>query len=134
MKYLWEDLPEKKSCFTSRNTVLRDLNTNEIIQYYSANTKLVVVQKCITDTGTFYRTESAFRASKDYAFEGTALGLSDEVAPPSSSDSYSILKSATSPRADKTCNKHTSAYVEFPSGGERTSHKSSWFKKLFKHR
>ena len=47
MKFDWKELPEKKNCFTVRNATMRDLNTNKIVQYYSANTRITVVQKCI---------------------------------------------------------------------------------------
>lgn len=81
MKCVWEDLPKPMNCFTARNATMRDLNTNKIIQHYSANTKIVVVQKCVTPVATYYRTESAKLNRLNYAFEASAFGLPNESAP-----------------------------------------------------
>lgn len=81
MKYLWTDLPKPKNVFTVRNAVMRNLNTGEIVQHYSANTKIVVVQKCVTPDVTYYRTESARHHFLNYAFEASAFGLPNEEAP-----------------------------------------------------
>lgn len=80
-KYEWQDLPKPINAFTTRNTKMKNLNTGEIIQYYSANTKIVVVQKAVTPSGTFYRTRSAEHHRLNWAFEASALGLPNEVAP-----------------------------------------------------
>ena len=127
MKYEWIDLPERKNCFTTRNAVLYDMDSDEIIQYYSANTKIVVVQGCATDRGTFYRTESAVKADKNFAFEATALGLPTEIAPPSSHYKLqSTLDSALSPEAEQSSKKQiTVAHTKSPSGGEATSKKAT---------
>lgn len=77
----WEDLPKIKSCFTARNTTMVNLDNKKIIQYYSANTKIVVVQKYVSPEGTYYRTESAKRGGLNWAFKASALGLPDEKAP-----------------------------------------------------
>lgn len=149
MEYNWIDLPERKSCFTTRNAVLYDMDSDEIIQYYSANTKIVVVQGCTTDRGTFYRTESAVKANVNFAFEASALGLPNEIAPPCSSLSSNTLDSVASPSAENfTTHKH-SADTVLPSGGEATlsktkakttpkpkaevkPQKKSFFKRLFR--
>ena len=94
MKYKWTDLPKPLNCFTIRNAVMTDLGTGNIIQYYSANTKIVVVQKCATYKDTFYRTETAKRNHLDYAFEATDLGLPKEPA--------SSVHSSFSPREKNT--------------------------------
>lgn len=127
MKYEWIDLPERKNCFTTRNAVLYDMDSDEIIQYYSANTKIVVVQGCTTDRGTFYRTESAVKANKNYAFEATALGLPTEIAPPSSHYKLQYtLSSALSPETEQSSKKQTAAaHTKSPSGGEATSKKAT---------
>lgn len=81
MEYLWTDLPKPKNVFTVRNAVMKNLNTGEIIQHYSANTKIVVVQKCVTPDATYYRTETAKHHFLNYAFEASAFGLPNEEAP-----------------------------------------------------
>lgn len=80
-RYEWQDLPKPINAFTTRNTKLKNLNTGEVIQYYSANTKIVVAQKAVTPSGTFYRTRSAEHHCLNWAFEASALGLPNEVAP-----------------------------------------------------
>lgn len=81
MNYVWEDLPERKNCFTVRNATMRDLRNRKIVQYYSANTRITVVQKCITENNTYYRTQSAAEHGLDWAFEASAFGLPNEAAP-----------------------------------------------------
>lgn len=81
MKYSWQNLEKPLSCFTTRSATMRDLNTNKIIQHYSANTKIVVVQKCVTPVATYYRTEPAKLNRLNYAFEASAFGLPNEPAP-----------------------------------------------------
>lgn len=80
-RYEWQDLPKPINAFTTRNTKMKNLNTGEVIQYYSANTKIVVAQKAVTPSGTFYRTRSAEHHCLNWAFEAAALGLPNEVAP-----------------------------------------------------
>ena len=59
MKYKWEDLPKPLNCFTVRSATMVNLNTGKIVSNYAANTKIVVVQKCVTENGTYYRTNEA---------------------------------------------------------------------------
>lgn len=132
MKYNWIDLPEKKNCFTTRNTVLLNLNTGEIVQYYSANTKIVVVQKCITTKGTFYRTENAVYNYLNHAFKADALGLPNEIAPPRSTSFTNSLNSADSPTAENFTIHKQQADTVLPSGGEATPRKLPWYKRLFR--
>lgn len=81
MKYVWEDLPERKNLFTVKNTAMVNLNTGETVRQYCTNTKIAVVQKCVTPEKTYYRTEDAFRNNLNYAFEAEAFGLNNEKAP-----------------------------------------------------
>lgn len=81
MKYVWKDLPEKLNCFTIRNAAMVNLNTGKIVRHYSANTKIVVVQKCVTPDKTYYRTADACHNYLNYAFEASAFGLPNENAP-----------------------------------------------------
>lgn len=81
MKYIWEDLPERKNLFTVKNTVMINLNTGKTVQHYATNTKIVVVQKCVTPDKTYYRTQDAAHNYLNYAFEAEAFGLPNEKAP-----------------------------------------------------
>ncbi len=109
MKYVWEDLPRSTNCFTTRSATMRNLNTGEIVQSYAANTKLVVVQKCVTGKGTYYRTYSAKHHNLNWAFEASALGLPNEKAPsaPSSTKSipYSLSKNKPKTRTPSPAKK-----------------------------
>lgn len=80
MKYAWEDLPKKLTTFTVRNATLRNLNTGKIVQNYSSNTRIDVVQKCVTDKGTYYRTSTAEYNNLNHAFSALDLGLPNENA------------------------------------------------------
>lgn len=95
MKYKWEDLPKPLNCFTVRSATMVNLNTGKIVSNYAANTKIVVVQKCVTPKGTYYRTNDARHHYLNYAFRASAFGLPDEKAP-----------SAPSPKSN-SLGKHT---------------------------
>ena len=81
MKCKWEDLPNKKTVFTVRSAAMKNLNTGQIVQNYSANTRIDVVQKCVTDDNTYYRTWSAAYNNLNWAFEASVFGLPNESAP-----------------------------------------------------
>ena len=81
MKYSWQDLPKKKTVFTVRSATMNNLNNGKIIQHYSSNTRIDVVQKCVTEDNTYYRTESAAYNNLNWAFEASAFGLPNEAAP-----------------------------------------------------
>ena len=118
MRCNWEDLPKPLSCFTTRNATMINLNTKRIIRHYSANTKIVVVQKCITSEGTYYRTASARHHYLNYAFKASAFGLPDEKAPSAPSKlSSNKLKSVIShikPGSEKQTSSENKAK---PNGG-----------------
>lgn len=137
MKYIWQDLPEKKNVFTVRSATMRNLNTGEIVQHYSANTKLSMAQKCITENGTYYRTYSAAHHDLNWAFEASALGLPNEKAPSEPSTKsvpYSLSKrkpvsrTLTTAKKQKPTQKRTS-----PKGGEVKQH-IGWLKRLFRRK
>ena len=123
MKYIWQDLPEPISCFTIRNACMKNLNTGEIIQYYSANTKIMVVQKCVTPKGTYYRTESAKHNFLNFAFEASAFGLPNEFAPSAPSiDSLSF--------SHRRKNKQQTPKILPPTDGARGQRRMSLLKRL----
>ena len=83
MRYKWESLPKPLNVFTTRNTMMLNLNTREVIQHYSSNTRITLVQKCVTPDGTYYRTSSAEHHNLNWAFEAAAFGLPNvKLAPP----------------------------------------------------
>lgn len=116
----WIDLPQPMNCFTVRSAMMMDLKKRISVQQYSANTKIVVVQKCILPEGTFYRTETAKKRDLDWAFKASAFGLPDEKAPSvHSSTSNSHFKKARKPaRTSRPAKKQTSSQkIARPKGG-----------------
>ena len=123
MKYIWEDLPEKKNCFTVKNTAMINLNTGKVVQHYSTNTRITLTQKCVTPNKTYYRTSEAEHHYLNYAFEASAFGLPDEKAPsvPSAKSNSSLKHSNIKPaaRTPKPDEKQTSSQkVVHPKDGE----------------
>lgn len=81
MTYEWKDLQGKMNCFTVRNATMFDLNTKKPVRCYSANTRITIVQKCVTGKSTLYRTGYAKENGLDWAFEASAFGLPNDIAP-----------------------------------------------------
>lgn len=131
MKYVWEDLPERKNCFTIKNTAMVNLNTGKPIQHYSTNTRITLVQKCVTPGKTFYRTSDAAHHCLNYAFEASAFGLPNEKAPsaPSSTNTFSHTHSTVKPDLKQTPSQNASS----PKGGEEKLG-IRWIKKLFRRK
>lgn len=139
MKYVWEDLPKPLNCFTVRGTTMVNLNTGKIVSNYSANTKIVVVQKCTTPSGTYYRTSEAAHHYLNYAFRASAFGLPDEKAPSAPSPrSNSLSKHTTgsksAPRTSSPTKKQKPVKkVATPKGGEEKRPRS-WINRLFRRK
>ncbi len=139
MKYIWEDLPKPLNCFTVRNATMVNLNTGKIVSNYAANTKIVLVQKCVTPKGTYYRTSEAEHHYLNYAFRASAFGLPDEKAPsvPSAkSDSLNktTLKTKSAARTPKPIKKQTSTQkVILPKGGEGRRPRN-WLSRIFRRK
>ena len=139
MKYIWEDLPERKNLFTVKNTVMINLNTGKTVRHYATNTKIAVVQKCVTTDKTYYRTQDAVHNYLNYAFEAEAFGLPNEKAPSAPSTKSnpgrnSTLNSKPASRTSKPIEK-TNIYATFvsPKGGEGKTH-IGWLKRLFRRK
>lgn len=98
----WQDLPERKNVFTTRNATMRDLNNGKIIQHYSANTRITVVQKCVTKDNTYYRTRYAVEQGLDWAFEASAFGLPNEAAPLANSPVIPLKEKTPAPKTHAT--------------------------------
>lgn len=135
MKLEWQDLPKPMSVFTMRSAEMIDLDKRKIVQYYSANTKIRVTQKCVTPEATYYRTSSAAEKGLNWAFKAAAFGLPNEVAPPAHAtitSSFNPVQPA--PRTSSPVKKQTSSQKpQAPKGGEGPERRSFW-KKLFRRR
>lgn len=138
MKYVWEDLPERKNCFTVKNTAMVNLNTGKTVRHYSTNTRITLVQKCVTPTKTYYRTADAAHHYLNYAFEASAFGLPDEVAPlehslkPNSSNKLSSYTPET--RTPKPAEKQTSVQKSARSNSGERGCLRSWLNKVFRRK
>lgn len=134
MKYIWEDLPEALNCFTVRNATMVNLNTGKIVRHFSTNTKIVVVQKCVTSNGTYYRTREAAHHYLNYAFEAAAFGLPNEIAPPAHSTAPSKKKITSGTSAPNPAEKQTNAKKAALSKGGEARHHKNFFKKIFRRK
>lgn len=139
MKYEWKDLPKPMNCFTVRSATMVNLNTRKIIQHYSANTKIVVVQKCITPNCTYYRTREAAHHYLNYAFEASAFGLPNETAPLEHSsfntpNSHRVSTLRSVKHTTRPVKKQKAAQnIVLPKGGEARRQRS-WFERLFRRK
>lgn len=111
----WQDIPQNNTLFTKRNATMRDLETGKTIQYYSANTKICVIQKANYKGMTYYRTRSAKDNNLDWAFEAAVFGLPNDIAPPVHTPSYSLNSHTTKKQKSNETQK-----PESPKGGEET--------------
>ena len=133
MAYEWKNLQGRMNCFTVRNASMVDLKTRKPVRTYSANTRITIVQKLVTEHGTFYRTEYAKENGLDWAFKASAFGMPDEKAPsvPSVSPlskSKPVNSHTTKSGAKKQ--KDTQKKKAAPNGGEAKP-KLGWLKKIF---
>lgn len=131
MKYRWEDLPSRLNLFTVRSAVQRNMDSGKIVQNYSANTRITVVQKCVTPEKTYYRTETAKREHLNWAFEASAFGLPNEEAP-SVPDSTPLKESPTHSQTCGDKKQKSTRRSKSPKDGARAKTKKSLFKRLFR--
>lgn len=128
----WMDLPQPMNCFTVRSAMMMDLDKRTVVQHYSANTKIVVVQKCAIPEGTYYRTETAKLKRLNWAFKASALGLPDEkaplVPPRNSLNNFSAPATRTPKPAQK---QKASQKAVSPKSGE-ARHRMNWISRLFR--
>lgn len=131
MKYRWEDLPERKNCFTVRDAAMINLNTGKVVRNYTANTKIAVVQKCVTPKKTYYRTADAVYHYLNYAFEASAFGLPNEKAP-SAPSSVSPKQERPVTRTLKQAEKQTvSKQADSPKDGGARGPKG-WLQRILR--
>lgn len=139
MKYTWEDLPKPLNCFTVRSATMINLNNGKIVSNYSANTKIVVVQKCVTPKGTYYRTNEAAHHYLNYAFEASAFGLPNEKAPsahssrPSSLSRHTTIIPKPGARTNPDEKQKDAKIIALPKGGEGRRTRS-WLKRIFRRK
>lgn len=135
MKYDWQDLPKPLNCFTVRNAIMVNLNNGRVVSNYAANTKIVVVQKCVTPKGTYYRTQEAAHHCLNYAFRASAFGLPDEKAP--SVPSVDTLNSLSSKKCSKPRNNTPASAKDITCSPQESLPKGGgaklkgWLKKFF---
>ena len=131
----WQDLSTRENHFTVRSAAMIDLAKNKTIRIYSANTKIAVVQKCVTKEGTFYRTETAKEKGLDWAFKASAFGLPNEKAPSAPKAPPLKTPKPAKPRTRKPATKQKPAKKELPpEDGEAKPQETRWYKKLFRRK
>ena len=133
----WVDLPKPLNCFTVRSATMVNLNTGEIVRHYSANTKIVVVQKCVMPDCTYYRTSEAAHHYLNYAFRASAFGLPNEKAPSAPRSKHNSLgKTNPSPTKFSQTNgkkqKVSKKTVSSKDGEVKQSR--GWLKKIFRRK
>lgn len=135
----WKDLPKPLHCFTVRSASMINLNSGKIVRQYSANTKIVVVQKCVMPECTYYRTREAEHHYLNYAFKASAFGLPNEKAPSvPSSKPNSLEKSTTNKKSVKRTpspikKQKAAQKVAQPKGGEAKRH-INWIARIFRRK
>lgn len=135
MAYEWKNLQGKMNCFTVRNATMVDLKTRKPVRCYSANTRITIVQKCVTTQGTFYRTEYAKENSLDWAFKASAFGMPDDKAPsvhsssPLSKSSQPVHSHTQSGNKKQICVQNKAE----PKDGEAKP-KLKWLKRIFRRK
>lgn len=128
----WQDLEKPMNCFTVRSATMVNLDNGKVVQYYSANTKIVVVQKLVLPSGVYYRTQEAARRNLNYAFEASAFGLSNEQAPSVHLNLPLNNSSAPETRTLRSVPKQKSAQkIALPEDGEARQPKG-WLARLFR--
>ena len=128
----WEDLPKGLGVFTICDTAMVNLDKNEVVKYYSANTKIEVVQKNVTKDVTYYRTQPAKDRGLNWAFEATALGLPNDKAPSAHSEILPPNSDKSASRTPKAGKKtKTKPKVILPKDGEGASPRGL-LKRLFR--
>lgn len=114
-----------------------NLNTKKVVSNYSANTKIVVVQKCITPNCTYYRTREAAYHYLNYAFRAADFGLQNEKAPSApSSKSNSLSRHTTDSlpvsHTPKPVKKQKSSKKVVSSKGGEMKQPRSWISRIFR--
>ena len=138
MKYEWKDLPERKNYFTVKNTAMINLNTGKTVQHYCTNTKIAVVQKCVTPEKTYYRTQDAVHNYLNYAFEAEAFGLPNEKAPSvpsthSKPNSCNVKRKKSETHTQPTKKTKNTPKTVASNDGEKQRH-GGWLSKLFRRK
>lgn len=115
-----------------------NLNTGKIVRHYSTNTRINLVQKCVTPDKTYYRTSDAAHHYLNYAFEASAFGLPNEKAPsvPSSKENSSSknLNSQQKIHTHTPTQKQTvNQKAKSPKDGEGKRLRS-WIRKIFRRK
>lgn len=110
---------------------MRNLDNGKIMQYYSANTRIDVVQKCVTEDNTYYRTQSAVLNNLNWAFEASAFGLPNEAAPSvPTHTSHKLLDSQKTHRSSSVAKQKSVNITALPKDGECKAAKKSLREKL----
>lgn len=76
----WKDLPKQYGLFTRRSALMVALDTKKMVQQYSLNTKINVIQYTIFNDSLYFRTLTAKEKGLNWAIKADAFVLPDELA------------------------------------------------------
>lgn len=94
-KIIWEDLENRGAMFTKRNASMVSLDTGKVIQQYSSNTRINVVQKAFYNGELYFRTATAKEKGLNWAFKASAFDAPNEKAPSAHSSKPNSLEPNT---------------------------------------
>lgn len=118
MEITWKDLPKPKGFFTRRSTIMVTLDTKKAVQFYSANTKINVVQYTVFNGSVYFRTSSARDRGLNWAIKADSFSMpNDYLASLAPSSSPAREKVSHQPSSLKLP-KQTSANKAAPSNNE----------------
>ena len=139
-KIVWTDLPKTYGLFTRRSAIMVTLDTKKMVQQYSLNTKINVVQYTNFNGSLYFRTMTAKEKGLNWAIKADYFTLPTELASlvPSPSISPSIngskrLSSPATRTTGKPKQKSSTKKVAKPKSEEAVATKKpSLFSKLLK--
>ena len=127
----WEKLPSPIIAFTVRAANMADLTNGCTVRQYLANTRIDLIEKCVTEKGTYYRTETAAKNNLNWAFKATAFGLPNEFAPSAPVNPSLNSFPLASPKKAGIKKQKDTPKDSTPKDGEEKS-KKSLLKRLFR--
>lgn len=78
---VWSKLPGRYALFTRRSTTMVNLDNSKIIQHYSANVKINMVEQTMFNGERYFRTASASERGLNWAIKASSFMLPANDAP-----------------------------------------------------
>lgn len=119
-KIQWTDLDKKLGLFTNGSAKLIDLDTGEVKQTYTSNTKIDVVQTTEYNGKTWYRTEYSTTKGFNWAFEASMFVWDEPTQPEPSEPSNPPINSTD----DEDSSPNSSSTSDTPSDENKNESKT----------